>query len=148
MGTLHKGSDKEIKALDAYIKLVRASNTVISRVGKTRAMHKLTVSQFGILEALFHLGPLNQRELALKILKSGPNITTVIDNLERAGLVRRERNTEDRRSYTVSLTGEGQELIGRAFPDHVQAIVEAMNKLSPDEQDELARLCRKLGLGQ
>ena len=148
MGTLHKGTDKEIRALDAYIKLVRASNTIISRVGKTRAGHKLTVSQFGILEALYHLGPLNQRDLALKILKSGPNITTVIDNLERAGLVRRERNLEDRRSYTVSLTAGGQELIERAFPDHVQAIVEAMNKLSPEEQDELARLCRKLGLGQ
>ncbi len=148
MGTHFKGTDEETRALDAYIKLVRAGNSVVSQVGSVVAREKLTWSQFGILEALYHLGPLNQKELAAKILKSGPNITMVIDNLERDGLVRRERNPQDRRAFIVSPTEKGTALIARIFPEHKNLIVEVMQRLEPDELAELSRLCRKLGAGK
>jgi MarR family 2-MHQ and catechol resistance regulon transcriptional repressor len=106
----------------------------------------LTVSQFGVLEALYHLGPLSQGELAKKILKSSGNITMVIDNLEKRGLVNRERNQEDRRVYVVRLTVEGRRLIGSIFPRHAAKIVEEMKALTRTEQEELSRLCRKVGL--
>ena len=67
----------------------------------------LTISQFGVLEALHHKGPLCQRDIAVKILKSTGNITLVIDNLEKQGLVTRERTSEDRRYLTIRLTGQG-----------------------------------------
>jgi MarR family 2-MHQ and catechol resistance regulon transcriptional repressor len=78
---------------------------------------------------------------------SGGNITTVVDNLERRRLVRRERG-DDRRNVTVHLTPEGRRLISKVFPAHAAAIAEAFSALTGPEQEELARLTRKLGLGR
>lgn len=100
-----------------------------------------------MLEALYHLGPLSQAEIAKKILKSTGNITMVIDNLEKRGLVRRERDPEDRRSYSVQLTAPGKKLIGSLFPRHAVGIVRGMKALTRSEQETLGNLCRKLGTG-
>jgi MarR family 2-MHQ and catechol resistance regulon transcriptional repressor len=108
-------------------------------------MSGLTVSQFGVLESLYHLGPMCQSDIGAKLLKSSGNITLVIDNLEKRGLVRRERDSDDRRMVIVSLTKKGRELIERIFPGHVAAILEEMSILTPTEQETLGRLCRTLG---
>ncbi len=100
-----------------------------------------------MLEALWHLGPLCQRELGDKLLKSSSNVTTVVDNLERRGLVSRTRGKQDRRVITVNLTVAGRRSIQKAFPSHLADIVAAFAHLSSSEQRELARLCRVLGLG-
>ncbi len=147
MPTHFKGTESEIRALNTFIKLIRASESVTSRLaGFLSGAEKLTPSQFGILEALLHLGPLNQRELGKKLLKSGGNITLVIDNLEKRGLVERRRGEEDRRVQFVHLTDEGRRVIAGYFPDHVRAIEREMRVLTDAEQEELGRLCRKLGL--
>lgn len=146
MGTAYKGNKNEVRALDAYIKLMRAAETVTSRLNGNLTSADLTVSQFGVLEALHHLGPLCQRDIAKKILKSTGNITMVIDNLEKRGLVSRERDAEDRRYITISLTEKGTQLIAELFPRHAAAISDEMNALTDEEQTELGRLCRKLGL--
>lgn len=133
------------KALATYVKLVRASDSVSSCAHGHLAAHNLTVSQFGVLEALLHKGPMCQKELADKLLKSGGNMTTVIDNLEKRRLVRRQRGSEDRRYIAVHLTDTGEELITRIFPDHAKGIAELLSVLTDAEQEQLAALCRKLG---
>lgn len=70
-------------ALSTYTKLVRAAESVTSRTSRLMTEAGLTLSQFGVLEALYHKGPLCQRDIAAKILKSTGNITLVIDNLEK-----------------------------------------------------------------
>jgi MarR family 2-MHQ and catechol resistance regulon transcriptional repressor len=137
-----------VRALDAYIKLTRATSSVASRLAPGLARAGLTPTQLGVLEALLHLGPLGQRTLGAKLLMSGGNITAVVDNLERRGLVRRERRGDDRRNVTVHLTPEGRRLIASAFPAHVREIVEAFSALTAAEQDGLGRLTKKLGLSQ
>jgi MarR family 2-MHQ and catechol resistance regulon transcriptional repressor len=144
--TRYKGAPEEVRALNAYVKLMRASESVSGRIHRHLAEVKLSISQFGVLEALFHLGPLSQAELAKKILKSTGNITMVIDNLEMRGLVTRQRKEEDRRYYTIQLTSEGKKLIKEIFPRHAEGIVKEMSILSRAEQDLLGNLCRKLGL--
>ena len=136
----------ETRALNAYVKLMRAAESVTVRISRIIASSNLTVSQFGVLEVLFHKGSLCQRDIAAKILKSTGNITMVIDNLEKRGLVNRERDTLDRRYITIHLTGDGQVLIAGLFPSVLAAIVQEMNMLQENEQDELGRLCRMLGL--
>lgn len=133
-------------AMNTYTKLMRAAETVTGRVGRVMSAAGLTISQFGVLEALYHKGPLCQRDIAAKILKSTGNITLVIDNLEKQGLVRRERINDDRRYLTVSLTVKGETLIRKVFSDVEAAIFVEMNVLAADEQELLARLCKKLGL--
>ncbi len=135
-------------ALNTYTKLMRAAESVTSRVSRIMSAAGLTISQFGVLEALHHKGPLCQRDIASKILKSTGNITLVIDNLEKQGLVRRERISDDRRYLTVSLTPEGETLIAAAFANVEAAIVSELGALSAAEQESLGRLCKKLGLRQ
>lgn len=148
MPTKYQGTCEEWRALDAYIKLQRAAETVTSRTTAHLAAYDLTTSQFGVLEALHHLGTLSQRELAHKLLKSTGNISTVLKNLERRGLVARERNPDDTRYMEVCISPAGEALLARFFDRHVQGIVAEMSVLSAEEQEELGRLCRKLGLRQ
>ena len=148
MGTHYKGGPAEVRALNAYIKLTRATSSVAGRLSRQLANAGLTPTQLGVLEALLHLGPLGQRALGGKLLMSGANITTVVDNLERRRLVRRERSGDDRRNVTVHLTTDGRRLISKIFPGHAAAIAEAFSALTAAEQDELARLTKKLGLGR
>ena len=105
----------------------------------------LTISQFGVLEAIYHKGPLCQRDIAAKILKSTGNMTLVIDNLEKSCLVRRERDTVDRRYFTIHLTETGRTLIARVYSEVEAAVVDNMAALSIDEQEMLGGLCKKLG---
>src|SRR5262245_17075490 len=131
MPTRHEGSEEEVRALNAFIKLVRATESVGARLSPLLAEAGLTTSQFGALEALLHLGPLYQCDLAAKLLKSSGNMTMVVDNLEKRGLVRRERCGNDRRFITIHLTDQGRRLIRKIFPRHVEAIVREMSVLAP-----------------
>ncbi len=145
MGTRYSGTNDEVRALDTYIKLSRAADSVSARIHRHLDKANLTISQFGVLEALLHLGVLSQSDLAKKLLKSGGNITLVIDNLEKRQLVKRDRFLEDRRVVKVCLTEKGQQLISELFPKHVAAIMAEMSILTALEQEELSRLCRQLG---
>ena len=137
----------EIRAHNAYIKLVRASESVFGGIGQNlRAEGGLTLSQFGVLEALWHLGPLCQRDLGLKILKSSGNMTMVVDNLEKRELVDRPQNAEARRVTEVRLMAKGRALIKEIFPRHASQITEELSRLTAAEQKQLGALCRKLGL--
>ena len=135
-----------LRSLNTYTKLMRAAESVTSRVHRVLAAPKLTISQFGVLEALHHKGPLCQKDIAAKILKSTGNITLVIDNLEKLGLVKRVRDSEDRRYLTVHLTETGTELIAKVFTDVEAAIVAEFAALTEEEQKILGSLCKKLGL--
>lgn len=148
MQNRYKGTKEEARALGAYVKLMRAAESVTARIHRHLGEVDLTISQFGVLEAIYHLGPLSQVELGKKILKTSGNMTMVIDNLEQRGLARRERNVEDRRYFTVHLTDAGEKLIREFFPGHAARITAEMGMLTPSEQEQLSRLCRKLGLGK
>jgi MarR family 2-MHQ and catechol resistance regulon transcriptional repressor len=141
----YRGERAERLALSTYLKLTRASESLWNRLAPGLARADLTTSQFGVLEALYHLGPMHQRDLGQRILKSSGNMTLVIDNLEKRGLVRRERSVEDRRFIQVHLTEEGERLIRRVFPGHAEAITRELAVLTQEEQRALGNLCRKLG---
>ena len=146
MGTKWQGTERERRALDAFIKLTRSVLSLETYLNRRLASDNLTPTQFGILETLYHLGPLCQREIAEKLLVSGGNVTYVVDNLEKQGFVVRERDTTDRRLVNVSLTDAGHEHIRAMLPEHMAAIADALGALSQDEQAQLAALCKKLGL--
>ena len=157
MPTHYRGRKETIRALNAYINLARASDSILARLSAHSEAHGLTLGQFGVLEALLHLGPMFQKDLGRKLLRSGGNITTVLDNLENLGFVRRERQRDDRRKILIRLTPAGRRFISAILSfTHAAAIVvngmswpaKEMDRLSPKEQEELRRLCRKLGRGE
>ena len=148
MPTHYSGTPQEILALNTFIKLTRATESLLNRLSQRGTQGDLTPSQFGVLETLYHLGSKCQNELASKILKSSGNLTMVIDNLEKRALVRRVRDTVDRRKVTVMLTEEGRQLISQVLPTHVASITDEMNTLTPQEQITLGEICRKLGTSE
>lgn len=148
MPTHYQGSAAERQALDTYIKLTRATEAVNARINEHLHTHGLTVSQFGVLEALYFRGPMPVGQLAEKILRSSANLTLVVDNLAKHGLVERTRRPDDRRCVDVSLSEDGRALIAGLMPAHVAGVVAAFGALSAAEQDALAALCRRLGRAQ
>jgi MarR family 2-MHQ and catechol resistance regulon transcriptional repressor len=145
MPTHFTGSRAEMRTLDTFIKLTRCTNSLLARLTERNTIGDLTYSQFAVLEALYHLGSLTQGEISAKVLKSGSNMTTVIDNLERDGLVCRERDAHDRRLIHVHLTEAGSNKVEAVLPGHVAALVEEFSVLSASEQETLGALCKKLG---
>jgi MarR family 2-MHQ and catechol resistance regulon transcriptional repressor len=145
MPTKYRGAGNEVRALNAFITLVRASEAVTVAVHRHLVGKRLTSSQFGVIEALLHLGPLCQGEVAAKLLRSGASTTSVVEGLEKRGLVVRQRTEEDRRFVRVALTGKGRRLIEEIFPAHAQAVTRVFSVLTDEEQEQLRRLCRKLG---
>jgi MarR family 2-MHQ and catechol resistance regulon transcriptional repressor len=145
MGTKYKGSKEEVTALDAAIKLVRAAESLISKTSLSLSKHNITLSQFGILDAIYHLGPLTQKSLGKKILKSGGNITHVVDNLEKRALVKRHRGKKDRRNFEINLTKKGEKLIAKVLPEQVKMIKNELGILSQEESETFQKLCRKIG---
>jgi MarR family 2-MHQ and catechol resistance regulon transcriptional repressor len=141
-----QGNEREMRALNAYTKLMRAAESLTARAHEHLSAAGLTISQFGVLEALHHIGPLSQKDIGQKILRSSGNITMVIDNLEKRNLVRRKRDENDRRSFIVHLTDTGTRLIRKIFPPHAAVITAEMSALTAAEQKTLGALCKKLGL--
>jgi MarR family 2-MHQ and catechol resistance regulon transcriptional repressor len=148
MPTHYAGTRAEMRTLDTFIKLTRCTNSLLSRLAERETIGDLTYSQFAVLEALYHLGHMTQGEISNKVLRSGSNLTTVIDNLERDGMVRRERDAQDRRVIHVHLTEAGKKKVEAVFPGHVAALVDEFSVLSASEQKTLGELCKKLGKGK
>jgi MarR family transcriptional regulator, 2-MHQ and catechol-resistance regulon repressor len=145
MSTKYKGTEREKRALNAFINLMRAAGSLTARLGVRLGEHELTAGQFGVLESLHHLGPLCQKDLAAKLLVTAGNITMVVDNLEKRGLVKRVRSNTDRRLITVSLTPAGRKFIDGIFPSHAAEIADLMSVLKPAELEQLRTLCRMVG---
>ena len=140
-----EGNKKTAQALDAFVKLMRAANSVGAATGLRLAEADLTVSQFAVLEVLYHGGPMCLNAIAHKILTTAGNLTLVVKNLEKHGLVKREQDPKDRRFFSLHLTTKGKKLISEVFPKHVAEITRVLGALSSEEQSDLARLAKKLG---
>ncbi|MBW3535446.1 MAG: MarR family transcriptional regulator [Gemmatimonadetes bacterium] len=140
-------NEDEERALRVWITLARAYMSFSRVMAGKVSEYGLTTPQFGVLEALHHLGPLSLGELADKLLVTGGNVTYVMDRLEEQGLVRRQRSETDRRVILARLTPEGSRLVSGVFPGHAAFVADLCSELEPDEQDELRRLLKKLGKG-
>ena len=141
------GTEEEKLQIDAYVKMMRCADTVQNQLARNIEAYGITLSQLGVLEILLHHGAQNQKSLAQKILRSGANMTTIIDNLEKRNLVNRSQDANDRRATVIELTVAGQKLISELFPVHTRNIFRMMSVLTPEELRTYASLSRKLGLG-
>ncbi|MCU0620542.1 MAG: MarR family transcriptional regulator [Gemmatimonadales bacterium] len=139
-----QGPDHQRLALSAWVKLARAAGALGGALGQRLAAHRLTESQFGVLDALYHRGAMPQCDLARKILRTTGNVTLVVDNLERRGLVHRVRRSDDRRYVEVRLTDAGRTLLEAVLPGHAAHVAEQFRVLSAEEQRTLVGLCRRL----
>ncbi len=135
------------RALRVWVKLARAFQTMDRISARDIQRFGVTQPQFAVLECLGHLGPLAIGELSRKMLVTGGSMTVVIDNLEKRGLVTRGHSAKDRRSVVVRLTAKGAVFFDQVFPSHAEYIRQAAAVLDRNEQIQLEKLLKKLGLG-
>lgn len=149
MPTHYQGAPAEVRALDALIKLSRCAATVQERLaaGLRDDGAGLSPSQFGLLEALLHLGPQEPCDLGPRLLTSRPNVVLLVDQLEERRLVRRAAVEGDRRRVRVHLTGPGRRAAQQVFRRHLARVVAEFSALTAGEQERLAELCKRLGRG-
>jgi MarR family 2-MHQ and catechol resistance regulon transcriptional repressor len=136
--------DKTKQALSLWEKLFQTYETLRKTQVKTVFEHKLTGPQYNVLEVLFVHGPMPLKKIGEKLFVSGANITCVIDNLEKEGLVKRVPSIEDRRIIIAELTSKGREKMDNVFPIHAKNITSITAALTKDEQVELEKLLDKL----
>jgi MarR family 2-MHQ and catechol resistance regulon transcriptional repressor len=120
-----------------YLSLGRGLNTFLGP-------HGLTMAQFGVLEVLFHLGPLRIGEIIEKTLSTSGNMTVVIKNLEKDGLIIRTCDHEDKRAFKIDLSAKGQALITLVFNEHLLFLESFFSHLESEELNLLRELLKKL----
>lgn len=133
-------------SLKLWIVLARAYEAVAKHAAADVARHGLTIPEFGILEVLYHKGPVLLREVQKRVLVSSGGTTFLIDRLVEKGLVERRECASDRRARYAALTPAGAALIERIFPEHAARIARAVSGLSAAEQRELTASLKSLGL--
>lgn len=132
-------------ALRLWVIMSRAQAAVASQASADVARHGLTLAEFGILEALYHRGPMLLGEVQKRILVSSGGITFLVDRLTAKGLVERRSCERDRRARYAALTDKGTTLVAQIFPEHAAVIARAMSAVAPGDQEHAADLLRILG---
>jgi MarR family 2-MHQ and catechol resistance regulon transcriptional repressor len=129
-----------------WLVLWKAARAVETYAGKSISQVEMCGSDFAVLEALLHKGPLTVNEIGKKVLLTSGSMTTAVDRLEDKGLVERRAHGTDRRAKIVHLTEEGRNLITRAFTDHAADMERlASASLTSEERETLIRLLKQIG---
>jgi MarR family 2-MHQ and catechol resistance regulon transcriptional repressor len=123
----------------------RAHAAIAAHASADVARHGLTLAEFGILEALYHRGPMLLGEVQRRILVSSGGITFLVDRLIAKGVVERRACEADRRARYAALTPAGTELVARIFPEHAALLTQVMEGLTVAEQTTAANVLRALG---
>ena len=105
----------------------------------------LGLSDFTIMEALLHKGPLPINQIGQKVLLSSGSMTAAVNRLEIKGFVKRIQDPSDGRCFYVHLTKSGRKVIKDAYHKHQQNLERIAEVLTGDERNELVKLLKKIG---
>lgn len=139
------GEEQE-RALGLWVVMNRAMASLHRRIEADIRARGFSQTEWGVLEYLYHKGAQPLAKVGEKILITSGSVTYVIDKLEAKGLIRRVPCESDRRVTWAVLTEAGEALMQVEFPQHAEAVKEALSPLSPAEQEEMERLLKKVGL--
>ena len=129
-----------------FLVLWKSARAVEAYAEKSISQLEMCGSDFAVLEALLHKGPLPINEIGKKVLLTSGSITVAVDRLETKGLVERRAHGSDRRARIVHLTKEGRKLITRVYADHAADMEHLTStSLTRAERVTLIRLLKKIG---
>jgi MarR family transcriptional regulator, 2-MHQ and catechol-resistance regulon repressor len=137
-------TDGDRATLQLIIALGRAVQAVERGVRPHLAECGLGVTEFAVLEVLYHKGALPLGEIRDRILVSGASTTYVVKKLEERGLMRRRTSAEDQRVVFGELTPKGRALMDKVFPVHVDRLRAVAAGLSASQKRAAAQLLRRL----
>lgn len=130
------------------LKLVIALKRSVQHLNRNEAKHfkelGITLPQFSVLEALYHIGDLRVSEIIKKTLSTGGNMTVVINNLEKDDLITKYKDPNDRRAFIVTITKKGRDLISLIWPKHLEVIKNKFDLLETKDKEDLLHILKKM----
>ena len=133
-------------AVSLWLVMMKAYRSMQIYVERTLVNMDMGLSDFMILEALLHKGPMRMSQIGAKVLLAAPSMTAAVDRLERMSLVVRSGAAEDRRVRTVELTPEGRKLIRKIFAQHERDLEDVMSAIDPEERVAARSRLKSIGL--
>ena len=133
-------------AASLWLVMMKAYRSMQTYVESTMAAMNIGLSDFAIMEALLHKGPMNMSQLGESVLLANPSMTAAVDRLNRQGFVTRQNGTDDKRVRTVDLTCNGRELIARVYAQHEKDLECVMSEVCPGERTRLRTALKSIGL--
>jgi MarR family transcriptional regulator, 2-MHQ and catechol-resistance regulon repressor len=128
-----------------WLVFMKAFQALFPHAERSIKRTELGDSDFRVLEALLHKGPLPVNTIGPKVWLTPGSISVAVDRLVKKGLVSRHDHPDDRRVRQVELTPKGKALITRGFGEHAAAMEDVAAVLSKNERLTLLRLLKKLG---
>ena len=138
-------TNPDTSGVHLWLILWKTSRALEAHSARSIARFEMGISDFGVLEALLHKGPLTITQLSAKVLLTSGSMTTAIDRLAARGLLTRCDDAKDRRARIIKLTPEGHALIDRAFAQHREAMEQAVAGFSEPDRIALLPLLKQLG---
>jgi MarR family 2-MHQ and catechol resistance regulon transcriptional repressor len=136
---------QDTSGVHVWLVLMKAFQALMPHAAESIGRTELGDSDFRVLEALLHKGPLPVNTVGPKVWLTPGSISVAVDRLVKKGLVSRKDHPRDRRVRQVELTRKGRALITRGFTEHAAAMETAVSVLSKTERLTLLRLLKKLG---
>jgi MarR family transcriptional regulator, 2-MHQ and catechol-resistance regulon repressor len=141
---LHSKAAAKEEFLPVIRELVRAYQALYNYSALHVRELGLTPSQFDVISTLGNTSGMSMNKLGEKTLITKGTLTGIIDRLEQKGLVRREVPEENRRSFTIVLTLEGEKVFEEAFPAHIAYLKQRFEDLNPQEMSEIQSTLKAL----
>ena len=139
-------SDEHHQSLKLWLRLLTCTNLIESEVrGRLRAEFDTTLPRFDLMAQLErHTDGLKMGELSRLLMVTGGNVTAIVDQLEKEGMVERLDEPDDRRAFRIRLTRAGEKTFADMARAHEDWVVELLYGLTKREQDELLKLLAKV----
>ncbi len=134
-----------ISAAKLWFVLARASASIGTYIERSLGQQGFCLTDFMVLEALLHKGPLTISAIGEKVALASASMTSAIDRLEERGLVHRSLTAEDRRVRLVGLTCEGKAFISSMFEKHAENLEAISAEFSQEERQILYAAFKKIG---
>src|SRR5436305_14379275 len=145
MKTKRTTRKQDSSGVHVWLVFMKAFQALLPHAARSIKRTELGDSDFRVLEALLHKGPLPVNTIGPKVWLTPGSISVAVDRLVKKGLVSRKDHPDDRRVRQVELTAKGRALITRGFREHAAAMEDVANVLSKNERLTLLRLLMKLG---
>jgi DNA-binding MarR family transcriptional regulator len=139
-------TDDHHESLRLWLRLLNCTHLVETHVRKALARQfKTTLPRFDLMAQLERAPQgLQMGELSRRMLVTGGNVTGIVDQLERGGLLVRTEDPADRRAYRVKLTKEGRRLFAQMAAEHETWIVQLFSGIPKREQRALTESLTRL----
>jgi MarR family transcriptional regulator, 2-MHQ and catechol-resistance regulon repressor len=140
-----KGDEDVARGTHVFLIVWKTYRALLAKAQASIKRVNLCDSDFRVLEALLHKGPLPVNVIGQKVDLTTGSITTAIDRLEQKWLVVRKNHPDDRRVRVVELTTRGRRLIEKAYAQHQVDMEAAVGGLSREERVAVVNLLKRLG---